>query len=111
MPIFVELPDEITYTGSDFYDSKELRNEVVEAITRAFDENAAKDKEMIQDFIDSLKFKNSYTPASEKKEGEGTGEEPTIEEYPEEDEPTSIARELGYKGGRSFDEFDKYSTI
>ena len=85
--------------------------EVIEAITRAFDETTARDKELVTDFIDSLKYKNSFSPASEKKEGEGTGEEPTIDEYPEEDEPTSIARELGYKGGRSFDEFDKYSTI
>lgn len=112
-PIFVELPDEITVSKGDLYDSPELRNEVIEAITRAFDATKAKDKELVTDFIDSLKYKNSYISAEEakQKEGEGTGEEPTIEDYPEEDEPTSIARELGYKGGRSFDEFDKYSTI
>jgi len=111
MPIFNELPDEITVSsGSDIYNSPELKKEVEEAIIRAYDEKMAKDSEMVQDFIDSLKFKNSFSPSSEKKEGEGTGEVETVEEYPEEDEPTSIARELGYKGGRSFDEFDKYST-
>lgn len=112
MPIFSELPEEITIEKGDLYESPELKNEVREAIIRAYDEKMANDKELVQDFIDSLKFKNSYISASEKqKEGEGTGEEPTIEEYPEEDEPTSIARELGYTGGRSMDEFDKYSTI
>jgi len=112
MPIFVELPDEISIEKGDFYDSPELKNEVIEAITRAYDQKMANDKEVVQDFIDSLKFKNSYTPASEKKEGEGTGEEPNIEEYPEDDEPTSIAKELGYidRSG-PMDEFDKYSTI
>lgn len=111
MPIFSELPDEISVAKGDIYDSPELRNEVIEAITRAYDEKMSKDNELVQDFIDSLKYKKAYTPASERAEGEGTGEEPTIEEYPEEDEPTSIARELGYKGGRSFDQFDKYSTV
>ena len=111
MPIFNELPDEITIAKGDIYDSPELKNEVIEAITRAYDEKMAKDNELVQDFIDSLKFKNSFSPSSEKAEGEGTGEVETVEEYPEEDEPTSIARELGYNGGRSFDEFDKYSTI
>ena len=38
------------------------------------------------------------------KEGEGSGEIETIEDYPETDEPTSVARELGYVGrGRGFD--------
>jgi len=100
MPIFVELPDEITISKGDFYSSPELRNEVVEAITRAFDESKAKDKELVQDFIDSLKFKDSYSPASEKKEGEGTGEEPTVEEYPEDDDVTGELRSMGAIGGR-----------
>jgi hypothetical protein len=93
MPIFVELPDEITIAKGDLYESPELRNEVVEAITRAYDEAKAKDKELVQDFIDSLKFKNSYTPAAEKKEGEGTGEEPIIDEYPEGDDAYSVAKQ------------------
>ena len=100
MPIFVELPDEITVAKGDIYESPELRNEVIEAITRAFDEAKAKDKELIQDFIDSLKFKNSYTPASERKEGEGTGEVETVEEYPEDDLPTSELRGMGALPGR-----------
>ena len=112
MPIFAELPDEITVAKGDIYDSPELRKEVVDAITRAYDEKMANDKEMVQDFIDSLKHKSSYSPASEKaKEGEGTGEVETIDEYPEADEPTSVARELGYVGRSGpLDEFDKYST-
>jgi len=111
MPIFNELPDEINISGDDVYDSKELRNAVIDAITSAYDDSKSKDKELVQDFIDSLKFKNSYLPYKEKQEGEGTGEVETVDEYPEEDEPTALARELGYRGGRSFDEFDKYSTI
>jgi hypothetical protein len=96
MPIFVELPDEITISGKkDFYESDELQNEVKEAITRAYDETKAKDKELINDFIDSLKHKNSYTPQSEAKqqEGEGTGEEPTIDEYPEGDDVYTAAKQ------------------
>ena len=100
MPIFVELPDEITVEKGDLYDSPELRNEVIEAITRAFDANMAKDKELVNDFIDSLKYKNSYSHSSEKKEGEGTGEEPNIEEYPEDDDVTGELRSMGAIGGR-----------
>jgi len=113
MPIFAELPDEITVAKGDLYDSPELRKEVVDAIVRAYDEKMANDKEMVQDFIDSLKYKNSYSPASEKaKEGEGSGEVETIDEYPEADEPTSVARDLGYVGRSGpMDEFDKYSTV
>lgn len=101
MPIFVELPDEINIEKGDFYSSPELKNEVVEAITRAFDENKAKDKELVQDFIDSLKFKDSYSPASERKEGEGTGEAPNVEEYPEDDDVTSTLRDIGAIGGKT----------
>lgn len=100
MPIFVELPDEITIEKGDIYDSPELRNEVVEAITRAYDQKMASDKEVVQDFIDSLKFKSSYTPASEKKEGEGTGEVETVDEYPEDDDVTGELRSMGAIGGR-----------
>ena len=100
MPIFVELPDEITIEQGDIYDSPELKNEVIEAITRAYDQTMANDKEVVQDFIDSLKFKNSFTPASEKKEGEGTGEVETVEEYPEDDVPTSELRGMGALPGR-----------
>jgi hypothetical protein len=40
----------------------------------------------------------------ETKEGEGSGEVETIEDYPESDEPTSVAKELGYVGrGRGLD--------
>ena len=99
-PIFTELPDEITIEKGDLYDSPELKNEVVEAIRRAFDDKMANDKEMVQDFIDSLKYKNSYSPSSEKKEGEGTGEEPNIEEYPEDDDVTGTLRDIGAIGGR-----------
>lgn len=100
MPIFNELPDEITVSKGDIYDSPELRKEVEDAITRAYDEKMAKDSEMVQDFIDSLKFKNSYSPASEKKEGEGTGEVETVEEYPEDDDVTGTLRDMGAIGGR-----------
>jgi len=100
MPIFVELPDEISIEGGDFYDSPELKSEVIEAITRAFDEATSKDKELVNDFIDSLKYKNSFSPASEKKEGEGTGEEPTVDEYPEDDDVTGELRSMGAIGGR-----------
>lgn len=112
--IFAELPDELTIEpNEDFYDSKEFKQEVVDAITKVYDENKAKDKEYLSDFISSVKFKNGYIPSSEAKakEGEGSGEVENIEDYPEADEPTSIARELGYVGrGNSFDEFDRYST-
>ena len=94
-PIFVELPDEINVEEGDIYDSPELRNEVIEAITRAYDQKMASDKEVVQDFIDSLKFKNSYVPSSEKKEGEGSGEVETVEEYPEDDAATSELRSMG----------------
>jgi len=101
-PIFVELPDEITVSKGDLYDSPELRNEVIEAITRAFDESKAKDKELVTDFIDSLKYKNSYIPSEEakQKEGEGTGEAPNVEDYPEDDDVTSELRSMGAIGGR-----------
>ena len=101
MLIFVELPDEITIAGDkEFYESDELRNEVVEAITRAYDDAKAKDKELVNDFIDSLKHKNSYTPQAEVKqqEGEGTGEAPTVDEYPEGDDVyTAAQQEFGLK--------------
>jgi hypothetical protein len=101
MPIFVELPEEISVEKGDLYDSPELKNEVIEAITRAYDKTKASDKEMVQDFIDSLKFKNSYIPASEKeKEGEGTGEAPNVDEYPEDDDVTGELRSMGAIGGR-----------
>jgi len=100
MPIFNELPDEITVAKGDLYDSPELRKEVEDAVTRAYDEKMAGDREMIQDFIDSLKFKNSYSPAAEKKEGEGTGEVETVEEYPEDDDVTGELRSMGAIGGR-----------
>lgn len=99
-PIFVELPDEISVDQGDIYDSPELRNEVVEAITRAYDSKMASDKEVVQDFIESLKFKNSYIPSSEKKEGEGTGEVETVDEYPEDDDVTGELRSMGAIGGR-----------
>lgn len=101
MPIFAELPDEITIEKGDIYESPELRNEVVDAITKAYDTKMANDKETVQDFIDSLKFKSAYSPASEKKaEGEGTGEAPNIEEYPEDDDVTGELRSMGAIGGR-----------
>ena len=100
MPIFVELPDEIKIEKGDLYDSPELENEVIEATRRAYDDVKAKDKELIRDFIDSLKFKNSYTPASEAKEGEGTGEAPTVDEFPEDDDVTSELRNMGALPGR-----------
>ena len=96
MLIFVELPDEITIAGNkEFYESDELHNEVVEAITRAYDDAKAKDKELVNDFIDSLKHKNSYTPQVEAqaKEGEGTGEAPTVDEYPEGDDVYTAAKQ------------------
>jgi hypothetical protein len=93
MPIFVELPDEITIEKGDVYESPELENEVVEATRRAYDDAKAKDKELVRDFIDSLKFKNSYTPASESKEGEGTGEAPIVDEYPEGDDVYTAAKQ------------------
>lgn len=41
---------------------------------------------------------------SKAKEGEGSGEVETIDDYPETDEPTSVARELGYVGrGKGYD--------
>lgn len=100
MPIFNELPDEISIEKGDIYDSPELKNEVVEAIRRAYDDKMASDKELVNDFLDTLKFKNSFVPAAEKKEGEGTGEEPTIEEYPEDDDVTGELRSMGAIGGR-----------
>jgi len=100
MPIFVELPDEIKIEKGDLYDSPELENEVIEATRRAYDDAKAKDKELIRDFIDSLKFKNSYTPASEAKEGEGTGESPTVDDIPEDDDVTSELRNMGALPGR-----------
>lgn len=100
MPIFVELPDEITVEDGDIYDSPELKREVVEAITRAYDQKMASDKEVVQDFIDSLKFKNSYIPSSEVPEGEGSGEVETVEEYPEDDDVTGELRSMGAIGGR-----------
>lgn len=101
--IFAELPDEITIAqGEDFYDSKEFKQEVIDAITKAYDENKAKDREYLTDFIDSVKYKNGYVPSAEAKpkEGEGTGEEPTIDEYPEDDDVTGELRSMGAIGGR-----------
>jgi len=97
MPIFVELPDEIKIEKGDIYESPELENEVIEATTRAYDVTKSKDKEFVRDFIDSLKYKNSYMPASETKqsEGEGTGEAPTVDEIPEDDDVTGELRNMG----------------
>jgi hypothetical protein len=93
MPIFVELPDEIKIEKGDVYESPELENEVIEATRRAYDDTKAKDKEFVKDFIDSLKYKNSFTPASEAKEGEGTGEAPMVDEYPEGDDVYTAAKQ------------------
>jgi hypothetical protein len=101
--IYAELPDEVTIEpGEDFYDSKEFKQEVVDVITKVYDENRAKDKEYVIDFIDSVKYKNGYVPSSEAKakEGEGTGEQPTIDEYPEDDDVTSELRSMGAIGSR-----------
>lgn len=99
-PIFVELPDEIEVQKGDLYDSPELKNEVIEAITRAYDKKMASDSEVVQDFIDSLKYKNSYVPYAEKPEGEGSGEVETVEEYPEDDDVTGELRSMGAIPGR-----------
>jgi len=101
--IFAELPDEVTINhGEDFYDSKEFKQEVVDAITKVYDENKAKDKEYVTDFIDSVKYKNGYIPSAEakEKEGEGTGEAPIVDEYPEDDDVTGELRSMGAIGGR-----------
>lgn len=101
--IFAELPDEVTVTpGEDFYDSAEFKQEVVDAITKVYDENKAKDKEYLTDFIDSVKYKNGYIPSAEakQKEGEGTGEAPTVDEYPEDDTATGELRSMGAIDGR-----------
>lgn len=51
--------------------------------------------------VGALKSKQKEVEA---KEGEGTGEVETIEDYPESDEPTSVAKELGYVGrGAGYD--------
>jgi len=51
--------------------------------------------------VGALKSKQKEVTA---KEGEGSGEIETIEDYPEADEPTSVARELGFVGrGRGID--------
>lgn len=100
MPIFNELPEEINTSEEDVYSSKELRDAVVDAITSAYDESKSKDKELVQDFIDSLKFKSSYMPYKEKQEGEGTGEVETVDEYPEDDDVTGELRSMGAIPGR-----------
>jgi phenylpyruvate tautomerase PptA (4-oxalocrotonate tautomerase family) len=99
-PIFIELPEEIEVQKGDLYDSPELKNEVIEAITRAYDKKMASDNEVVQDFIDSLKYKNSYVPYTEKPEGEGSGEVETVEEYPEDDDATAELRNMGAIPGR-----------
>jgi len=96
--IFAELPDEVTPSdGSDVYDSKEFRDEVEQAITQVYDSAKARDREYVQDFIDSVKFKSGYIPHAEakSKEGEGTGEAPTVDEYPEDDDVTGELRGMG----------------
>jgi hypothetical protein len=101
--IFAELPDEISISGEgDFYDSEELKQEVLDAITKVYNETKAKDKEYITDFIDSVKYKNGYIPSAEAKakEGEGTGEAPIVDEYPEDDTATGELRSMGAIGGR-----------
>jgi len=101
--IYAELPDEVTIEqGEDFYDSNEFKQEVIDAITKVYDGNRAKDKEYVFDFIDSVKYKNGYIPSAEAKakEGEGTGEAPNIDEYPEDDDVTGELRSMGAIGGR-----------
>jgi len=96
--IFSELPDEITPAKSeDFYDSNEFKEEVKNAIIKVYDVNKANDKELVADFISSVKHKNGYIPSSEaaQKEGEGSGEAPTVDEYPEDDDATSELRNMG----------------
>lgn len=112
--IFGEMPDEITIpAGKDLYSSPEFVSAVKDAIMQASDVKNASDKEYVADFIDTLKYKNSFvkSDAAKNKEGEGTGELPTMDDDGSTD-PVDILRDLGtWDRASGFDEFDKYSSI
>ncbi|NBW56614.1 hypothetical protein EBR43_02280 [bacterium] len=112
--IFAEMPDEITIpAGKDIYSAPEFISAVKDAIMQAHDPKTANDKEYVTDFIDTLKYKNSFVKSDLAKsgEGEGTGELPTIDSEGDTD-PVDILRDLGtWDQARGFDDFDKYSSV
>lgn len=110
--LVLSLPDEDV-------PEKELLGVLKNAISEYNDKPGLGKEDIIKlrslDLVDKLTelgvLKTKQVETKSQKEGEGTGEVETIDDYPEADEPTSVARELGYiGGGNSFDEFDKYST-
>jgi hypothetical protein len=112
--VYAEMPDEISVAaGKDLYSAPEFVSVVRDAIMQAYDVQKADDKEFIGDLVDSLKFKNAFvkSDATAGKEGEGTGETPTVDGG-EEQTPVDILRDLGtWNRASGFDDFDKFSSI
>lgn len=112
--VYVEMPDEISVAaGKDLYSSPEFVSAVRDAIMQAYDAQKASDKEFIGDLVDSLKFKNAFvkSDAAASKEGEGTGEIPTVDGG-EDQTPVDILRDLGtWNRASGFDDFDKFSSV
>jgi hypothetical protein len=111
--VFAEMPDELAVKkGENLYKSAIFNDAVKDAILQAYDEKMVSDKEFTDDLISSLEAKNAYelSSAKEEREGEGTGELPTIEGEAEQT-PTEILQDLGtWSPDRGFDQYDKYST-
>lgn len=111
--VFVEMPDEIIVKkGENVYQSDAFKDAVNDAVLQAYDEKMLKDKEFIGDLVSSLEAKNAYEPSAVKKqrEGEGTGEMPTIEGEVEQT-PMEILQDLGtWSRDSGFDQYDKFST-
>lgn len=112
--VYAEMPDEISVaTGKDLYSSPEFVSAVRDAIMQAYDVQKAGDREFTDDLVDSLKFKNAFvkSDATAGKEGEGTGEMPTVDGG-EDQTPVDILRDLGtWNRASGFDDFDKFSSI
>jgi hypothetical protein len=112
--VYAEMPDEISVAaGKDLYSSPEFVSAVRDAIMQAYDAQKASDKEFMGDLVDSLKFKNAFvkSDAAASKEGEGTGEIPTVDGG-EDQTPVDILRDLGtWNRASGFDDFDKFSSI
>ena len=112
--VYAEMPDEISVAaGKDLYSSPEFVSAVRDAIMQAYDAQKASDKEFMGDLVDSLKFKNAFVKSdvAASKEGEGTGEIPTVDGG-EDQTPVDILRDLGtWNRASGFDDFDKFSSI
>jgi len=104
--IVLNLPDEDV-------PEKEILS-VLKTAIKEFNETPGRSRdEMIKlksfDLLDTLKAQGVLKEKQVEKqaaEGEGTGEVETVEDYPEGDDVTTVARDLGFDIPKKFDSFD-----